>query len=406
MSTQIVLFLPESLPPTDSTSPVLQHLVTHDGHSVARQSATPLSLLHAQGRSPITAIAPIARLSWQRVQLPKGTLTRKGLADTARLRAVLSGAMEDRLLDAPEALHFALEPQPRDGEPCTVAVCDRAWLRAWMRALEENDCVPERIVPELPPPQQTLHIFARGDQAWAAWSTECSLAMLPFDIESARLMQWPTEAAVLAEPALAAQAQQVLSRRVGLLLQTDRWLAAAGSHWDLAQLEWASVHARRRWRRIRAWLQELRQAPRWRVARWMAAAVVAVNLAGLNAWAWRLRSNLQTKQEQIASILQQSFPAVKVIVDAPVQMRKELKLRQQANGHSGPDDAETLLTAAASIGGSPPSAIDYEAGQLRLRGWAVADAELASARHRLATQGIDLSLQDSAVVLRAKEGTP
>ena len=49
-------------------------------------------------------------------------------ADT-RLRSILEGLLEDRLLDDPAQLHFALQPGARAGSPVWVAVCDRSWLR-------------------------------------------------------------------------------------------------------------------------------------------------------------------------------------------------------------------------------------------------------------------------------------
>ena len=49
---------------------------------------------------------------------------------------MLEGLLEDQLLDEPEALHFALQPQARGGGPLWVATCDRAWLRAALQVLE------------------------------------------------------------------------------------------------------------------------------------------------------------------------------------------------------------------------------------------------------------------------------
>jgi general secretion pathway protein L len=250
-----------------------------------------------------------------------------------------------------------------------------------------------------------LQIFARGEQAWVVWpAQEGVLALLPFEVPSIELMRWPMESPVLAEPSVAAQAERLLQRRVGLQSQADRWLAAARGSWDLAQLEWANAHAHRNWRRVGVWVQGLWRAPRWRVARWAALVVVVVNLAGLNAWAWAQRGSLKAKQGQVASILQQSFPEVKVVIDAPVQMRKGLKLRRQNSGQSGVGDVETLLTAAAGVGQAQPTAIEYVDGELRLSGWLLTDAERFSAQLRLAAQGVDMRQEGGVVVLRGKEG--
>ena len=53
---------------------------------------------------------PAAALSWHQVTLPQGSMS-----GAVRLRSVLNGLLEDRLLDDPESLHFALEPGARVG---------------------------------------------------------------------------------------------------------------------------------------------------------------------------------------------------------------------------------------------------------------------------------------------------
>jgi general secretion pathway protein L len=87
------------------------------------------------------------------VSLPKGTLERGWLQDKSqsRLRSVLDGLLEERLLDEPEQLHFAIQPQARAGEPLWVAACNRDWLHAWLLAVEQAGRVVSRIVPEMEP---------------------------------------------------------------------------------------------------------------------------------------------------------------------------------------------------------------------------------------------------------------
>ena len=70
-------------------------------------------------------------MSWRRIELPKGTS-----AGSPRLRAVLEGLLEDQLLDEPDTLHFAVQPQVKPSEPLWVAVCDRGWLRSAVQVLE------------------------------------------------------------------------------------------------------------------------------------------------------------------------------------------------------------------------------------------------------------------------------
>ena len=103
MSALIVVLPPQAT----STATEFAYVVTHDGATVGRYGAAQASVLPMPARagSEVVAIVPATMLSWHRVELPKGTTAR-----SPRLRAVLEGVLEDRLLDEPETLHFALQP--------------------------------------------------------------------------------------------------------------------------------------------------------------------------------------------------------------------------------------------------------------------------------------------------------
>ena len=121
MSALLVLLPPQ--PVTASTE--FEYAVSRDGSTVDSHGAAQAALLPAAARAgaEVVALVPATMLSWHRVELPKGTSAR-----SPRLRAVLEGLLEDRLLDEPEGLHFAIQPNARGAGPLWVATCDRAWL--------------------------------------------------------------------------------------------------------------------------------------------------------------------------------------------------------------------------------------------------------------------------------------
>ena len=92
----------------DNASSEFNYVLTDDGQTVRSHGSAPAALLPARGDTEVVAVVPVERLSWHRVDLPKGTSS-----GSPRLRAVLEGLLEDRLLDEPETLHFALQPQAR-----------------------------------------------------------------------------------------------------------------------------------------------------------------------------------------------------------------------------------------------------------------------------------------------------
>ena len=144
-----------------------------------------------------------------------------------------------------------------------------------------------------------------------------------------------------------------------------------------------------------------------RSARWGAALLVVAHLVGLNAWAWQERKALAAKQAAVRSTLTQTFPKVQVVVDAPVQMERELAQLRQAAGAVSARDLEPLLAAAgASLpNGRQPTGIEYAPGELRLRGVTLAPDEETVLSARLQAAGYRARLDDGSLLLRA-EGTP
>ena len=98
-------------------------LAADDGQTLVSQGSAPLALLPAA--SEVTVLVSAGALSWHQVTLPQGSM-----GSAVRLRSVLDGLLEDRLLDEPQSLHFALEPGARTGTPVWVAACNRIALRA------------------------------------------------------------------------------------------------------------------------------------------------------------------------------------------------------------------------------------------------------------------------------------
>lgn len=380
------------------------YLVTPDGRSVGNHASAPAALLPrpSGAGSEVVAIVPVSALSWHQVELPKGVS-----AASPRLRAVLEGLLEDRLLDEPESLHFALQPKARAGEPVWVAVCNRQWLRDAVHALEAVERPISRIVPEFAPeeplslhavgePANGMLVLAGADGVMAVPLAANALALLP---------PLPEGTPRLAEPAIAALAEQLLQQPVELQQATQRWLWAAQSGWDLAQAEFASSNRARAVKRLTAAWVDILGAPQWRPARWGAVVLVVANLLGLNAWAWKERSSLDAKSAAVGRVLTTTFPRVKVVVDAPLQMEKEVALLRQTAGATSARDLEAMLGALALV--APPQrplgAIEYAGGELRVKGLASTTPEAAALAESLRSSGYAAELRGDALVLTVRE---
>ncbi|MDB5885134.1 MAG: hypothetical protein JWR74_1305 [Polaromonas sp.] len=406
--TTLIITLPRALP---AAAMLCEGVVSDDGRTVLRAVQAPAALLPAPANAQIVAVVPVSRLSWHRLSLPKGALKASLFQDgnAGRLRAVLDGLLEDSVLDETSQMHFALEPRPGADQPVWVAACDKAWLHAWLGVLTQAGRPVARIVPELAPPSgdalgaAMLHITGTPDLAQLIRTGPEGVTLLPLSVASAALMAWPEGAAVQAEPAVAALAEHFFNRPAQLQTAPERWLAAARSDWDLAQFDLLYTRGTRTRKHLSAMVSSLFRAPRWRAARWATLALVVVNLVGLQAWSWKEQSALADQRVATRNMLTATFPEVRVVVDAPVQMARALADLQRKNGVASSADMETMLGyfQAAAQDTPAPSAIDFAAGELRLKGLSPSPSSFAAIAARLQSQGY--SLQVNAEGLTMKE---
>ena len=411
MST-LILHLPLATPGPHTP---YSYTLTSDGHAVSGHGSAPPATLPATGRTGETvALVPLRALSWHLVTLPQGL----SLSHGTRLRAVLEGLLEERLLDDPAQLHFALQPGARAGEAAWIAVCDRTWLQTCLQTLEAAQRPVARIVPEFAPGAEgPPEYFALGSPEDAqflatAQGESQSLALVPLAVAPMLLAQAPATAdgaapPVLADPAVAALAEKRLARPVGLSTASERALRAARGSWDLAQFTLASQGRQRLVRQVRNALSAFLRAPQWRAARWAAVLAAVAHLVGLNAWAWQEQRTLAAKQAAVRNTLTQTFPQVKVIVDAPLQMERELAQLRLASGDLSPHDLEPLMAATgrALPPGAQPTGIDFSNHELRLRGLELSAEALDGLRAQLGAAGYQAQETDSGLRIRA-EGTP
>lgn len=371
-------------------------------------SSAPLALLPPAARqTEVVALLPAAALSWHRVTLPAG-LGRH----SARLQAALQGLLEDRLLQEPPQLHLALAPQWAPGTPTWVAACDKAWLHAHLSALREAGFAVQRIVPELAPPESGQRWHALGDEAsgWL-WCCDAEHGVSGWPVAAAAQMpgDWLVGATLQAEPGLARWAQS-RSPQPPLLADTHaHWLAAARSGWNLAQFDLQSDARTRQWQSLRRGLDALLRQPQWRPTRWGLAALVLSQLLGLQAWAWMTRQHWQAEQDAWTQMLQQSFPKVAVVVDAPLQMARELARLRQASGQLTPQDFEAQLQALGSAlpaGVAAPARLDYQDGQLRWPALALGAEQQTAFEQALQRQGLRLKTEGGMHSLHAMETRP
>ena len=364
-----------------------------DGHNLIDHACVSAALLPATARaSEVVAVVPVELLSWHRVELPKGMGT-----GSARLRPVLEGLLEDRLLDETTQLHLALEPAAgRGGGPVWVAACDKSWLHGHLQALETAQRRVSRVVPEFSPEAGVLRMHVISDaglpQLIMTGGQVAGVMRLPLTTAAMALApstEDDAEILMFAEPEVVELAEKLLQRKVELTTRPQRWLEAAQSPWDLAQFELASSSRLRAFKRLTIFARDLLHAPAGRPARWGFALLVVIHLVGLNIWSWQVQNNLQAQRTAITTTLTQTFPRIKLVVDAPLQMERELVVLRQTSGTLSGRDLEPVLAALGSVARADLSlgAIEFMAGETRLKGMQLGAPEASRISEQLQRLG-------------------
>ena len=397
-----------ALPHSHSTAPPDYAYAESDGQSVLRSASSAAAALPLHA-GEVVGVVPHSRLSWFSVPLPPGS-------QGNRLDAVLAGLLEDRLLDDPQQLHLVLPTEARalapSGGDTWVAVCDKQWLRDSLAPLQAAGLTVQRLVPEISPSEApVLHVLGTPDHASCVLTHAQGVTLLP-----PNTAQWPAFAAlrdpalhIHAEPAMVARVQQLLQRQPALQSAPQRWLAAANqTRWDLAQGEWAQGGRQRLQRWLQSSWQTLRHAPAWRPLRIGVVTLLVVQWVGLNAMAWREQQAIQQQQLALPSILKTTFPHVTLVVDAPLQMQREVDALKQRTGAASSTDFEPLLAALALVlpSGQTPTQLHFADRVLRIQGLSLTDEESRLANNTLHAQGLRLRQEGNDTWLLQAEGTP
>jgi general secretion pathway protein L len=105
----------------------------------------------------------------------------------------------------------------------------------------------------------------------------------------------------------------------------------------------------------------------------------------------------------VVQTLKETFPHIPVIVDAPVQMQRELDLLRSTSGALSSGDLESLLAASAQIPGiQSATGLQYQERQLRIQGLAPDGQAFADAQQSLAGSGLRLERSGNDWVLQAE----
>lgn len=382
-----------------------RYAVASDGGTLLSEGSSAAGFLPQADE--VVAVLAETDIAWHSIVVPQ--------APPARLRAALAGVVEESLLDEPASSHFALAPGASARQADWLAVVDRRWLLGELAWLEAAGVFVDRIVPAATPGAPArLHFSdspAPGGEADVppslVWASEAGVATLTLDGGLARAVlprPLPPEARVTATPAAAAQAQRWLDAPVAVQGVAERLLEAARSPWNLRQFE--LVRHARGWRALAETWRAF-WTPAWRPVRLGVAALLAVQLIGINLDAARQRAALQAREREAVLLLQSTFPQVRAVLDAPLQMQREVQALRTQAGKPGDDDLEPMLSAAAAAWPAerpPVDSLRFEPGRLSLAAAGWQPAEVERFRGQLAPAGWQVDFAEGRLTLLRRSG--
>lgn len=308
-------------------------------------------------------VVPASRVLLSSVQPPS--------RNRKKFMQALPYAVEDRIMADPESVHVAAGEEHENGE-MPLAIVDRAWLRQVLDSLRGCGLKPVRAeVETLLAPCKTgvWSLIWRGNGGFARQGPHSGI---PLDGGDADLppaaLQLAVKEAADNQPASiqlyldGASAPDLGAWSSGLGVPVTaggdwQWPASAEHGINLLQGEFATGSTRADW------------LPRLRPALILASLVVSLHVAfTLGDWAM-----LKFEKHRLTTSMEQSFrkafPDAKVIVDAPLQMSRNLAELRHSAGMMEQNDFLPLLAQVAPQLGTEARllGLEYQQGNLKIR---------------------------------------
>ena len=336
--------------------------------SVLRRGEGPLAAMPRA--DSVQAVVPASMVLLAQVKVPS--------RNRRKMFQLLPYIVEEKLMYDPDSIHVAAGPQLPGGET-VVAVIDKAWMKRVIGALQSAGLPPWKMWPETLMPAVPLGTWtvvwngregfvrtgmASGQSVDGGNAEVPPLGLLLAAKEAAEKGSAPRK--INLQPAEGSDQPDLESwaSQLGIKVEVSGawdWSAAAyGMEKGVNLLQGEFAPAR--------FEPDLRQ--RLRVPLILAGIIVALQLGGgLADW---LMLNYEKRQldADMQKTFRQAFPEAKVVVDAPLQMQRNLTELRHARGLSDPADFLPVLAKAAPVLSQPDTvtiqSMQYENGILRI----------------------------------------
>lgn len=336
-------------------------------------------------------VVPASMVGFISAQLPPGS--------HSKVLNALPFLVEAGLISSPEDTHAVLAAQ--SDVQIAVAVIQKAWVKRLLDRLARAEIFPIRMFPEtlLPElPHDGWAMVCRGHESFIRTSTGQGF---PLDVDSSSEAT-PFVLAMAMQQTEASKRPKIINIYGEVPKHATDWAKQLGTPITRAsQQEWFVCNTKPVVNLLQGEFQPSGGISR----RLVAFKPVAITLAGLLImqisfsmfdYAIKMRENRKLDQEMVTQF-KATFPNATTIVDAPLQMQRNLDDLKHSAGQSGNADFMPLLaTVTTSIGAISEERLkgmDYQNGKLVLN-LLMPDMEQAQAmRQRLSTAGLFATIE-------------
>lgn len=364
--TILQVYLPEAGFAVDNDAAVNYALRATTGELQRSGSAAPAELPRAD---QVEIIVPASLVLFTEVKLPP--------VRGQKLRQLLPFAVEEKILSDPDQVQVATGL--RDAEGVTrVAIVDRGWLNAVCDRLRQLGFRPERgyaetCLPELEP--QAWTVIWDGHEGFVRTAQGAGLALdsmgedaAPFAlrraVEEARAKQRLPEKIILRATDGAASVPDLA------LWTTQLGVSVVpGQDWEWAPRFLNTSNAINLLQGDYAPSSSMRELlPQLRPILVLAGIIIGVQVLATGADWWRLNQEKKALAADMGKTFRAAFPDAKVVVDAPLQMQRNLAELRRASGRQQATDFLPLLYKSLSLinNARRVEAVNYDQASLTL----------------------------------------
>jgi general secretion pathway protein L len=383
--TILQIYLPESGLTSDDDAPLRYAMRANNGE-LQRSGTGQMAELPRADRVDI--IVPASMVLFTEVKLPP--------VRGQKLRQMLPFAVEEKILSDPDQVQVAVGERD-EGGITRVAVVDRGWLDACCERLRLAGLRPvngyaETCLPELEPNAWTL--IWDGREGFVRTAVGAGLALdsmgdagAPFAlqraVEEARNNTKLPEKIILRATDAAASVPdlQLWSTQLGVTVVpgqdwhwAPRFLNAANAI-NLLQGDYSPSSS----------LREL--IPQLRPILLLAGLIIGAQVLATGVDWWRLNREKKMLTTEMTKTFKAAFPNASVVVDAPLQMQRNLSELRRASGQSQPSDFLPLLAKLLPLMSSATGveAISYDQGTLKVDAMFRDENSVSDLRNRIAS---------------------